>query len=54
MTAGLGNSVLSTLELVGALLIALLALSAPFVAIALIVAFCWFAVRLARKALSRS
>jgi uncharacterized protein DUF4126 len=54
MTAGLGNPVLSTLELVGALLVALLALSAPFVALALIVAFCWFAVRLARRALSRS
>jgi len=54
MTAGLGNPVLSTLELGGALLIALLALSAPFVAIGLIVAFCWLAVRLARKALSRA
>ena len=54
MTAGLGNPVLSTVELVGALLIALLALSAPFVAIGLIVAFCWLAVRLARKALSRA
>jgi hypothetical protein len=51
MTAGVGNPILSTLELVGALLLALLALSAPFVAIALIVAFCVFAVRLARRTL---
>jgi Domain of unknown function (DUF4126) len=50
----LGNPVLSTLELVGALLLAVLALIAPFVAIALIVAFCWVAVRLARRAMSRS
>lgn len=54
VTGGLGNPVLSTLELVGALLIAVLALSAPFVAIALIVAFCWLAVRLARRAMRRS
>jgi hypothetical protein len=54
MTAGLGNPVLSTLELVGALLIALLALSAPFVAIALAVAFCGLAVRLARRVMRRS
>jgi hypothetical protein len=54
MTAGLGNPVLATLELVGALLIAVLALVAPLVAIALIGVFCWFAVRLARRALSRS
>ena len=51
MTVGVRNSALATLELVGALLLALLALSAPFVAIALIVAFCIFAVRLARRAL---
>ncbi|HEY6922418.1 MAG TPA: DUF4126 domain-containing protein [Steroidobacteraceae bacterium] len=54
MTAGLGNPILATLELIGALLIALLALTAPLVAIALIVAFCWLAVRLGRRALTRS
>lgn len=54
MTAGLGNPVLSTLELVGALLIALLAVSVPFVAIGLVVTFCWLALRLARRALRRS
>jgi Domain of unknown function (DUF4126) len=54
MTAGFGNPVLATLELVGAMLLAVLALLAPFVAIALIIAFCWFAVRMARRALGRS
>ena len=54
MTGGLGNPVVATVELVGALLIAVLALIAPLVAIALIGLFCWLAVRLARRALSRS
>ena len=54
MTGGLGNPVLSTVELVGALLLALLALVAPLLAIALVVAFCWVAARAARRALSRS
>jgi uncharacterized protein DUF4126 len=54
MTGGLGNPVLSTLELVGALLLAVLALVAPFLAIVLVVAFFGFALRLARRALRRS
>ena len=52
-TAGLGNPVLATLELVGALLLSALALIAPFVAITLVAAFCWIAVRLARRAVTR-
>jgi hypothetical protein len=54
MTGGLGNPVLSTLELVGALLLAVLALVAPLLAIVLVVVFCGFAVRVARRALGRS
>jgi len=53
-TAGLGNPVLSTFELGGALLIAVLALVAPFVALGLVALFCWVAVRLVRKVLKRS
>lgn len=52
-TAGLGNPVLATLELLGALLVSALALIAPFVAIGLVAVFCWVVVRLARKAVSR-
>ena len=54
MTGGLGNPVLSTLELVGALLLAVLALVAPLLAIVLVVVFFGFAVRVARRALGRS
>lgn len=54
MTGGLGNPVLSTLELVGALLLAVLALVTPLLAIVLVVAFFGFAVRIARRALGRS
>jgi hypothetical protein len=54
LTAGLGNPVLSTLELFGSLLLAVLALVAPFLAIALVVVFCWLAMRAARRALGRS
>lgn len=52
-TAGLGNPVLSTFELGGALLISALALIAPFVALGLVVVFCWVAVRMARRVLTR-
>jgi len=48
-TAGLGNPVVSTIEMIAAVVIALLALIAPLVAIALVAAFCWFAVRLVRR-----
>jgi hypothetical protein len=49
MTGGLGNAVISTGELGGALLVSLLALLAPLAALAIVVAFCWLAVRLARR-----
>jgi len=51
LTAGLGNPVVSTVEMIAALVIALLALLAPLLAIALVAAFCWFAVRWTRRLL---
>jgi len=48
-TAGLGNPVVSTVEMVVALVVALLALLAPLAALALVIAICWFTVRLVRK-----
>jgi hypothetical protein len=53
-TGGLGNAIVSTGELGGALLVSLLALLAPLAAIAFVVAFCWLAVRLARRLLRRT
>ena len=48
-TFGLGNHVIATGELGGALMVALLALAAPLAAVGLVALFCWFAVRLARR-----
>ena len=48
-TAGLGNPLVSTAEMVAAVVVALLALLAPLVALALVAAFCVFTVRLVRK-----
>lgn len=48
MTAGLGNFALATGELGGALIVSLLALSAPLAAVGLVALFCWFTVRLLR------
>jgi hypothetical protein len=53
-TGGLGNPVIATAELGGATIISLLALSVPFVAVALVVLFCWFAVRTIRRLLRRA
>jgi hypothetical protein len=49
MTGGLGNTVVATGELGGALLVALLALLAPLAALAIVVVFCWLAGRFARR-----
>lgn len=49
MTAGLGNHVIATGELAGALLVSLLALAAPLAALALVALFCWLAVRVLRR-----
>ena len=48
-TAGLGNPVVSTVEMFAAVIISLLALLAPLVALALVVAICWATVRTVRK-----
>jgi len=53
MTGGLGNHVVATGELGGALLLSLLALVAPLLAVAVVALFCWVAVRLARRLLPR-
>lgn len=50
-TGGLGNPVISTAELGGSLLIAILALAAPATAIALVVLFLWLAIRVLRRLL---
>ena len=48
-TAGLGNQVVSTVEMIAAVVISLLALLAPLAALALVVAICWVTVRTVRK-----
>jgi hypothetical protein len=49
LTAGLGNPVIATAELGGALLLSALALMAPFVALAAVVVFFWLAVSTVRR-----
>jgi hypothetical protein len=51
MTGGVGNPVVASGELLGALLISLLALVAPLLAVALVALFGWLALRLARRLL---
>jgi Domain of unknown function (DUF4126) len=53
MTAGLGNHVVATGELGGALIVSLLALAAPLAAVGLLALFCWLAVRLLRRLFRR-
>jgi hypothetical protein len=48
-TAGLGNPVVSTVEMLAALLVSFIALIAPLAALALVVAICWLTVRTVRK-----
>ena len=50
-TGGLGNFIIASAELVGALGLSLLALAAPAVAIALVILFLWLAIRLLRRPL---
>jgi hypothetical protein len=49
LTGGLGNSVIATAELGGALVITFLALAAPVAAIALVILFMWLTIRLLRR-----
>src|SRR5262249_41764696 len=51
MTGGLGNLVISSVELVGALLVSLLALAAPLAAIVVVILFLWLAIRLLQQLL---
>ncbi len=53
-TGGLGNAAVSTSEAGGALLVSLLALLAPLVALALVVAFCWVGIRFMRRVFRRT
>ena len=48
LTGGIGNSVIATAELGGALLLTLLALAAPLAALAVVILFLWLAIRLLR------
>jgi hypothetical protein len=48
-TGGLGNGVIATAEIGGALLLTLLALAAPLAAILLVAVFLWLAFRLLRR-----
>lgn len=49
LTAGLGNHAIAIGELSGALVVSLLALTAPLAAVALVALFCWLAVRVLRR-----
>ncbi len=49
LTGGLGNHVIASGELGGALGVSLLALAAPVLAVALVAVFCWFAIRVLRR-----
>ena len=49
LTGGLGNVVIATAELGGALLVSLLALAAPLVALGVVILFLWLAVHLLRQ-----
>jgi hypothetical protein len=51
LTGGLGNLVIATAELGGALLVSLLALAAPLAALAVVILFFWLARRLLRQLL---
>jgi uncharacterized protein DUF4126 len=48
-TGGLGNLVIATAEIGGALLVSVLALAAPVVAVGLVILFLWLAIRLLRR-----
>ncbi len=54
LTGGLGNHVIASGELGGALCVSLLALAAPVLAVALVALFCWFAIRVLRRLFRKS
>jgi Domain of unknown function (DUF4126) len=49
LTAGLGNGVISTGEIVGAVVTSVLAIFAPYLALFVALIFCWFAFTLIRR-----
>jgi Domain of unknown function (DUF4126) len=53
LTGGIGNAVLSTAELVGAILVSVLALVAPLAALGVVIFFLWLATRLIRHLFRR-
>ena len=53
LTGGIGNVVIASAELGGALLVSLLALAAPLTALAVVIFFLWLAIRLLRPLLRR-
>jgi hypothetical protein len=53
-TGGLGNSIVASGELAGSAVLAMLAVFAPFIALVLVILFCWLAIRFARKLFRRS
>jgi hypothetical protein len=53
LTGGVGNVILSTAELVGALLVSILALAAPLVALGVVISFLWLGTRFVRHLLRR-
>jgi hypothetical protein len=48
LTGGIGNVVIATAELGGALMVSLLALAAPLAALGVVIFFLWLAIRLVR------
>ena len=54
MTGGIGNSAVATAEMGGSLLVSVLALVAPFVALAVAIVLCIVAVRRVRRVLART
>ena len=54
LTGGLGNPVIATAELGGALTLAVLALVAPLIALAAVVVFFWVTIRAVRRLRSRT
>jgi hypothetical protein len=53
MTGGLGNFAIATIELLGALVVSVLALAAPLAALAVVVLIAWLALRLLRRMVRR-
>lgn len=49
LTGGIGNPIIATGELGGALLLPVLAIAAPFIALGAALLFCWLAVRYVRR-----